>query len=436
MNQPASEGHRMSRRGFMVQAGSAGLVLGVAPESSYAQSGGKGAMKITGVQTYKFSVPTGQEIRDPNTGELISSTAKPWLFLKITTDAGIVGWGEGSGEWLVPSVEATLHEWKPLLIGQDPLGVVRLTEDIQNRLPWKGGATFGTAIAAINIALYDIAGKAWGVPIHTILGGRRRHKVRVYTGGALFDSPQAAVEQAQRVAEAGFAGVKGNPLETRTWPMDEAAVAHSVACVEAMRSAMGPHFDILLDTHGSPTPELSIDYARRVAPYKPLFLEEPVKVGSIEALLAVSRNSPVPIATGEKLFTLNDFKPIIDQRACAVLQPDTLHAFGITSLLEIAKAAEQNQMLMAPHVGGGPLYYGATLAADSVMNNFLIQETGYWDQFDRFVEHEWQIKDGYVNVTDLPGLGVEVKEQDIAKMPYQPLPFRQYRHQDGSWKGW
>ena len=268
MNQPASESQRVSRRGFMVQAGSAGLALGVAPESSYAQSGGKGAMKITGIQTYKFSVPTGQEIRDPSTGELISSTAKPWLFLKITTNAGIVGWGEGSGEWLVPSVEATLHEWKPLLIGQDPLGVVRLTEDIQNRLPWKGGATFGTAIAAINIALYDIAGKAWGVPIHTILGGRKRHKVRVYTGGALFDSPETAVAQAKKMAEAGFAGVKGNPLETRTWPMDEAAVAHSVACVEAMRSAMGPHFDILLDTHGSPTPELSLDYARRVAPYK------------------------------------------------------------------------------------------------------------------------------------------------------------------------
>ena len=119
-----------------------------------------------------------------------------------------------------------------------------------------------------------------------------------------------------------------------------------------------------------------------------------------------------------------------------MLQPDTLHAFGITSLLEIAKAAEQNQMLMAPHIGGGPLYYGASLAADSVMNNFLIQETGYWDLFDRFVEHEWRIEDGYVNVTDLPGLGVEVKEQDIAKMDYQPLPFRQYRHEDGSWKGW
>ncbi len=317
MNRPGSEGRRVSRRGFMYQAGSAGLALGVASESSYGQSGGKRTMKITGIQTYKFSVPTGQEIRDPTTGELISSKAKPWLFLKITTDSGIVGWGEGSGEWLVPSVEATLHEWSPLLIGQDPLGVVRLTEDIQNRLPWKGGPVFGTAIAAVNIALYDIAGKAWGVPVHTILGGRRRHQVRVYTGGALFDSPRAAVEQARKVAEAGYAGVKGNPLETRTWPMEEAAVAHSVACVEAMRNAMGPHFDILLDTHGSPTPELSIDFARRVAPYRPLFLEEPVKVGSVEALLAVSRNSPVPIATGEKLFTLRDFKPIIDQRGPA-----------------------------------------------------------------------------------------------------------------------
>ena len=208
-------------------------------------------MKITEIQIYKFSVPTGQEIRDPKTGELISSTAKPWLFLKISTNAGIVGWGEGSGEWLVSSVEATLNEWRPLLIGQDPLGVVRLTEDIQNRLPWKGGAIYGTAIAAINMALYDIAGKAWGVPVHTILGGKKRDRVRVYTGGALFDSPEKAVAAAKKVARAGYLGVKGNPLESRTWPMDEAAVNLSVACVEAIRKAMPSDFDILLDTHGT-----------------------------------------------------------------------------------------------------------------------------------------------------------------------------------------
>ena len=115
-------------------------------------------MKITGIKTYKFSVPTGQNILDPHTGQLLSSTTKPWLFLKIETNEGITGWGEGSGEWLVPSVEATLHEWSCLLVDQDPLKVIALTEDITNRIPWKGGPVFGTAVAAINMALYDIAG--------------------------------------------------------------------------------------------------------------------------------------------------------------------------------------------------------------------------------------------------------------------------------------
>jgi len=393
-------------------------------------------MKISGIKTYKFSVPTGQEIRDPNTGQLLCSTSKPWLFLKVETNVGIVGWGEGSGEWLVPSVEATLHEWSSLLVGQNPMNVVALTEDITNRIPWKGGPVFGTAIAAINMALYDIAGKTWDTPVYTILGGKRRNRVRVYAGGTIFRSPEEAVNEARRVAEMGYAGVKGNPLEDRTWPMDISVIEHCVQCVAAIRGAVEPGFDVLLDAHGSPTPELSLEFARRVAPYRPLFLEEPVKVGSLKALMEVSRKSPVPIATGEKLFTLRDFKPLIDQRACAFLQPDLGHCFGITTMMDIARSAEQAQMLMAPHMAAGPILYAATLHADVAMNNFLIQETHGFERFHHCVEHDWIIKDGYVNVSERPGLGVEVKEQDIAKLPYEPLPYRQYRHADGSWKGW
>ena len=395
-------------------------------------------MRITNIKTYKFSVPTGQEIRDPHSGELLCSTSKPWLFLKIETDAGISGWGEGTGEWLAPSVEATLHEWSSLLVGRDPLPVVALTEDIANRLPWRGGPVFGTAIAAINVALYDIAGKAWGAPVHTLLGGKRRDRVRVYSNGGVFTSPEEAAEAACQVKAQGYAGVKGNPLETRTWPMDQGAVEHSVACVAAVREAVGTEFDILLDAHGSPTPELSIEFARRVAPFGPLFLEEPVKVGSLEALLEVTRKSPVPIATGEKLFTPRDFKPLIACRACAYLQPDVTHCFGITTLMDIAQAAAGAQMLMAPHNAGGPVCYAATLHADAVMSNFLIQEMNHswFERFHRYAEHDWVVEDGYVNVSDAPGLGIEVKESDIAKLPYEPLAYRQYRHADGSWKGW
>jgi len=391
-------------------------------------------MKITRIQTYKFNVPPSQ----PLSGERPSSAEKAWLFLKIETDAGITGWGEGSGEWLTPSVEATLQEWSCLLIDRDPLPVAALTEDITDRLPWKGGPVFGNAIAAINAALYDIAGKAWGVPVHTILGGKRRDRVRVYSGGDLFSSPEAAASASRGLQERGYAGIKGNPLESRRWPMDSVAVDHCVACLASARDAVGRDFDLLLDAHGSPQPELSIEFARKAAPYAPLFLEEPVKVGSIEALEEVSSKSPIPVATGEKLFTVADFKPLVDRRACAFLQPDVTHCFGITTLIDIAKLADRSQMLMAPHNAGGPLCFAASVQADAAMPNFLIQESSAdrFDQFTDFVEHDWTIGEGHVNVSDAPGLGVEVKEADIAGLPYTPYPYRQYRHEDGSWKGW
>ncbi|MDA0336222.1 MAG: hypothetical protein O2782_13740 [bacterium] len=394
-------------------------------------------MKITALRTCKFSVPTGQQIRDPATGALLCSTSKPWLFLALETDAGITGWGEGTGEWLTEPVEAMLLSWRELLVGRDPLPVVAICDDIQDRLPWKGGPVIGSAIAAINAALYDIVGKAWGVPVHTILGGKRRDRVRVYSGISLSD-PEAAVADALALRDRGYAGVKGNPLETRTWPMDAAAVAHTSRCVQAMRDAVGEEFDLLLDAHGSPTAELSLACAAAITPYRPLFLEEPVKVGSVAALLEVSGKSAVPIATGEKLFHLRDFLPLIRARACAYLQPDVCHCFGISGLVEIAQAAREAQMLMAPHNAGGPLALAATLAADAVTPNFLIQEMGdeWFQHFGEYVEHDWSITGGYINVSEAPGLGLTVKTQDIENLPYEPLPYRQYRHADGSWKGW
>lgn len=394
-------------------------------------------MEITGIRTYTFSVPTGSETHDPHTGQLLCSLSKPWLFLKIETDKGICGWGEGTGEWLVPSVEATLLNWSELLVGQDPLRPRALVDDIANRIPWKGGPVFGTALAAIDLALHDLAGRAWGAPAHALLGGRQRHRVRVYSGIDL-SSPQQAVHEALAVRDAGYAAVKGNPLETRSWPMDHRAIAQSIACVEAIREAVGPDFDILLDAHGSPSPELSIAFARQVEPYRPLFFEEPVKVGSLDALIEVSRKSPVPVATGEKLFTAAEFKPLIDARACAFLQPDIAHCQGLATYAYIARMAADAQILMAPHNAGGPLCLAASLHAAAATPNFLIQEMNHvwFDTFHRYVEHGWTVADGHIAVDDAPGFGIEVKEQDLARLACEPLPYRQYRHSDGSWKGW
>ncbi len=393
-------------------------------------------MKITGIHQYKFSIPTGDFQVDPTTKELLGSRTKPWLFVKLTTDAGIDGWGEGTGEWLVDSVEATLASWGELIINRDPLMTRAITEDIVNRIPWKGGPVFGTAIAAISMAIFDIAGKYWKVPVHTILGGKCRDRIRVYEGASMFASPEQAVAAARAAADKGYSGIKGNPLESRTRPMDGTSISHCVSCVKAVRDEMGESFDIMLDCHGSPTPDLALQFAREVAIYRPLFLEDPVKTGSVDALEAVSRASPAPIAVGEKLFSREQFQPLIDRRACAFLQPDLSHSFGIPTMLDVSRAAELQQMLMAPHVAGGSLMYAATLHVDAVTPNFLIQETNYFDQFSLCVEHDWHVKDGYINVSDAPGLGVQVKEQDLTRLRYEPLPFRQYRHADGSWKGW
>ena len=407
-----------------------------APTTDTEESG----MKITQIKTYMFNVSTGQTRFDAKNKQPISSPFKTWLFLKLETNAGLSGWGEGSGEWLSPIVRTTLHEWEELLIGRDPLDVSALCEDITNRLPWKGGPVLGSAIAAVNMALYDIAGKALKVPVYRLLGGRRRDRILIYDNGGLnFDSIEQARKQARAAVAAGARGLKGNPLEGRTWAMDRRELEHCASVVKAVREDVGPDIELLLDTHGSPTPELSIAFANMVAPYRPLFLEEPCKVGSVDVLKEVSAKSPVPIATGEKLFSYRDFKAVIDVRACAFLQPDVSHSFGIDNFLDVARLADDAQMLMAPHNAGGPIHFAALLQADAVISNFLIQEvSGAWfRRFSDYIDHDFRLKDGFVELPDRPGLGIDVKEEDIAKLPYDKrMSYRQYRHADGSWKGW
>ncbi|MDE0293785.1 MAG: mandelate racemase/muconate lactonizing enzyme family protein [Bryobacterales bacterium] len=428
---------RTMATGLFGAAGS--TAFGAAQVTASASSQYGDGPKITGIKTYKFNVATGQAIRDPSNRQAVSSPFKTWLFLKVETDQGIDGWGEGSIEWLSPVIEATLHEWKPLLLGRNALDVVTICNDITNRLPWKGGPVIGTAIAAVNMALYDIAGKTWGVPVYQILGGKQRDRIKIYNGGINFESVELARRGARVAVDRGARGLKGNPLESRTWPMDYEALKHSVSIVKAVREEVGPDVELMLDTHGSPSPELSIAFAEMVAPYRPLFLEEPVKVGSVNVLKEVSSKSPVPIATGEKLFAYREFKEVVDARACAFLQPDVSHSFGITNFVHIARLAEEAQMLMAPHNAGGPIHFAAMLQADAVVSNFLIQEvSGYWMQrFGEYVDHDFEFKNGFIELNDRPGLGIGVKEEHIAQLPYdESMSYRQYRNADGSWKGW
>ena len=396
-------------------------------------------MRITRIKTYMFNVGTAQGQPEPKSGERRFSAFKTWLFLKLESDAGLSGWGEGSGEWLSPIVRTALHEWEELLVGRDPLDVTAICDDIADRLPWKGGPVLGSAIAAINMALYDLAGKALKVPVYQLLGGRKRDRVRIYHSAINFSSIERARADARAAVEAGARALKGNPLESRTSPVDHRALEWSTRIVGAVRDEVGPDIELMLDAHGSPNPALSIAYAHMVAPYRPLFLEEPCKVGSVSALKEISLKSPVPIATGEKLFSFREFKEVIDARACAFLQPDVSHSFGLDQYLHVARLADDAQMLMAPHNASGPIHFAALMHADSAIANLLIQEApGTWfDGFRQYVDHDFCLEDGYVLLPDRPGLGIEVKEDQVARLPYaERMSYRQYRHADGSWKGW
>ncbi|MBM4026898.1 MAG: mandelate racemase/muconate lactonizing enzyme family protein [Planctomycetes bacterium] len=398
-------------------------------------------MRITGIRTYMFNVATSQRpATDAASGQVLSSQFKTWLFLKIETDVGICGWGEGSGEWLSPMVRTTLHEWEPLLVGRDPTDIGVLWEDVQNRLPWKGGPVFGSAIAAIDMALHDITGKAWGVPVYKLLGGRRRDRVKVYDGALFFSgSAEDARQMARESVGQGFNGLKGNPLEGRTWPMERREVERCAEILYAVRQEVGPYVELMLDCHGNPSPELALAFARLIADAGPLFIEEPCKVGSVDALAQISERSVVPIAMGEKLFTFREFKEIIDRRACAYLQPDISHSFGLTNFVRVAHAAAEQQMLMAPHNAGGPIYFSALMHADAAIENLLIQEANraWFRRFAEWADHDWVLKDGFIELNDRPGLGLEIREEAVAAERYDSaMAFRQYRYADGSWKGW
>ena len=434
-----------NRRSFLMEAAAtvgavmgASATLGAAQEQKAPGRQRKATrLKITKIKTYKFNVNTGQSVRDPSNRRLVSSSFKTWLFLKIETNTELYGWGEGSTEWLSPVIETTLHGWEELLVGRNPLDVVAICDDIADRLPWKGGPVLGSALAAINMALYDIAGKAWKAPVYQLLGGKKRDRIRIYNGGINFESVERARAEARAAVEAGARGLKGNPLESRTWPMDHHALEHSAKVVAAVRKEVGPDVELMVDAHGSPNPALSIAFAHMVAPYRPLFLEEPCKVGDVDALKEISAKSPVPIATGEKLFGFRDFKQVIDARACIFLQPDVSHSFGLNNYLHISRLADEAQMLMAPHNAGGPVHFAALLHGDAVIRNFLIQEVWRLDRFSEYVDHDFLQKNGHIELNDRPGLGVDVRENHIASLPYdRNMPYRQYRHADGSWKGW
>jgi galactonate dehydratase len=367
-----------------------------------------------------------------------------WLFLRVDTDEGITGWGEPVVEGRAHTVAAAVEEMADHLVGQDPLRIEEHWNVLAKGGFYRGGPVLSSALAGIDQALWDIAGKRLGVPVHQLLGGHVRDRVRVYSwiGG---DDPGEVAAQAQEKVEQGFTAVKMNgsgPLRLIDTPAAASAVAERVA---AVREVVGPGRDVAVDFHG----RMTLPMARRTLPLleelSPLFVEEPVvpEVSDLVGQLAAA--TPIPIALGERLYSRWDFRRVLGT-GVSVVQPDLSHAGGISEVRKIATMAEAFDVALAPHCPLGPIALAASLQVGFASPNLLIQEQSLGihygagsDLLDHLLDPSvFDYTDGHVARLTGPGLGIEVDAAAVERAAAAGHRWRNevWRRDDGSLAEW
>ncbi|TPI10478.1 galactonate dehydratase [Mesorhizobium sp. B4-1-3] len=368
-----------------------------------------------------------------------------WLFLKIETDAGISGWGEPVVEGKALTVEAAVKELADYLIGKDP----RLIEDhwtVMHRGGfYRGGPILMSAIAGIDQALWDIKGKALGVPVHELLGGRLRETIRVYSwiGG---DRPAEVAAGARDMVARGFQALKMNGTEELQIVDSHDRIDAAVERVAMVREAVGPNIGIAVDFHGRVHRPMARILVKELEPYRLMFIEEPVLSENREALKEIAALGSTPIALGERLYSRWDFKSVFEEAVVDIIQPDLSHAGGITECRKIAAMAEAYDVAVAPHCPLGPIALAACLQLDAVSYNCFIQEqslgihynTGN-DLLDYAANKDvFRYQDGYVAIPEGPGLGVEIDEDYVKERAKEGHRWRNpvWRHKDGSFAEW
>ncbi|MEO8778565.1 MAG: galactonate dehydratase [Rhodanobacter sp.] len=368
-----------------------------------------------------------------------------WCFLRIDTDAGISGWGEPVLEGRAQTVAAAVDELSDYLIGKDPGHI----EDHWNVMFrggfYRGGPILMSAIAGIDQALWDIKGKHLNVPVHALLGGPVRERIRVYSwigGDRPSDTAKAAVDAVAR----GFTAVKMNATEELQYIDSYAKVEQMLANVQAVRDAVGPDIGLGLDFHGRVHKPMAKVLMRELAPYKLMFIEEPVLSEHLETLPELAALSPAPIALGERLYSRYDFKRVLQIGGVDIIQPDPSHAGGITETRKIAAMAEAYDVALALHCPLGPIALAANLQLDAVCHNAFIQEQSLGihynadnDLLDYVIDRSvFAYEEGFVRIPDGPGLGITVNQDYVDERAAVGHRWRNpiWRHADGSVAEW
>lgn len=365
-----------------------------------------------------------------------------WYFVRLETDAGLIGWGEAAVLFSLYGLERSFHQlvaevFDRYLAGRNPLNREVLSKQMYAGLCSHHADYFmAGVISAFDVAMWDICGKHFGAPVCDLLGGRHRTRIRTYTyiynldGGDLAESaadwsgnPRRVGELAARIVGEGFTGVKLDPLRYTPpglgplAPLEITMAEYDLAerTIEAIRSAIGNAADIMIGTHGQMTPSVSRRLAKRLEKYDPLWLEEPCPPENFEEMARIAASTTIPIATGERLAYVHDFQKLFAAGACHFAQPDLGSCGGFTAAKAIAGMAEAHYVLMAPHVWGGPVITAAAMQLDAAIGNFLIQESIYKSGgfFDAIVKDPIRWEAGDLILDDRPGIGVELDEEKL-----------------------
>jgi len=374
-------------------------------------------MNVTSVRTF-FVDPGG---------------SKNWLFVKVETDAGIHGWGECYTQAdRDRAIEMHVQQLGRYLVGRDPHQIKHFTFIAYNDFASKRGAMdFYCAVSGIEQALWDIVGKALHTPVYHLLGGACRDKIRVYANGWGGRTSEEMAERAHQLVEQGFTAMKFDPFPG-PWRMHISAEEEraAVECVRAVREAVGPDVELLIEVHRRLAPLHAIRVARMLEEYRPFWYEEPVSARNLDALAEVRRAIALPVVTGEELYTKAEFREVFEKQAADILNPDVCNCGGILELKEIAAMAEPYFVAMAPHnYNSTTIGLAATIQLCATIPNFLITEyfVNFTERGDEISKNPIRVENGCIPLPSAPGLGLELDEAAMARYPYREHPKRSLR---------
>ena len=380
------------------------------------------------------------------TGYELFEVPPRWLFLRLDTDEGLVGWGEPIVEGKAPTVRAAVGQLLDnYLVGTDPLRIGNHWQMMYRGSFYRGGPILMSAIAGIDQALWDIKGKHYGAPVYDLLGGQCRDRVPVYQwiGG---DRPTEVAAEGEKMVDAGYGAVKMDAIERMEQIDSPAAVEEAVDRVRHVRETLGDDVDICVDFRGRASTTMARQLANALEPFSPMFIEEPVAPENDDNLSLLAEATNVPIATGERRYSRWDFKSLLHPRSVDVVQPDVSHAGGITEVVKIAHMAHAHDVAIAPNCPLGPIALASSLQVTMAVQNALIQDHGFDSSLaPDSVGHEYladpgvfEFDDGYVVPPDEPGLGITIDEDAVREKAGQDINWHNpvWRHGDGSAANW